>query len=58
MRTTGFGGHGVDDKACAGEELPLEGATGMVMSVAGAVDRASRLHTRGLGLFKADTRFG
>lgn len=58
MRTAGFGGHGAEDEARASEELPLEGATGMVVLVAGAVDRANRLHSRDVGSTKAGTRFG
>lgn len=46
MRTAGFGGHDGGDEGRVEEQLPLEGATGMVVSVAGAFDRASRLHSR------------
>lgn len=46
MSTAGFGGHDADDEGRADEELPLGGAAGMVVSVAGALDRANRLQSR------------
>lgn len=53
MRTAGAGDGGQDgadeerddEGGCADEECPLEGATCMVVSVAGVVDRANRLHS-------------
>lgn len=46
MRIAAFGGHDGDDEGLADEELSREDATGMVVSVAGAADRASRLFSR------------
>lgn len=46
MRIAAFGGHDGDDEGLADEDLSREDATGMVVSVAGAADRASRLFSR------------